>query len=64
MQEKLETEAAHLESTYSSCGHGTQAIIQIHKSVNEWWIRMFRPTDMDSRIKGVIRHPQIVSITW
>ena len=25
---------------------------------------MFRPTDMDPRIKGVIRRPRIVSITW
>ena len=48
----------------SSCGHGTKAVIQTHKSINEWRIRMFRPTDMDPRIKGVIRHPRIVSITW
>ena len=34
-----------------SCGHGIQAIIQTHKSVNKWRIRMFRPTDMDPRIK-------------
>ena len=48
----------------SSCGHGTKAVIQTHKSINKWRIRMFRPTDMDPRIKGVIRHPRIVSITW
>ena len=47
----------------SSCGNGTQATIQTHKSVNERRIRMFRPTDMDPRIKGVrIRRPRIVSI--
>ena len=33
-------------------------IIQTHKSVNEWRIRTFRPTDMDPRIKGVIRRPR------
>ena len=38
----------------SSCGHATQARNQYHKSVNEGQIRMFRPTDMDPRIKGVI----------
>ena len=48
----------------SNCGHGTKAIIQTHKSVNEWRIRMFRPTYMDPRIKGVVRRPRIVSITW
>ena len=48
----------------SSCGNGTKAIIQTRKSVNKWRIRMFRPTDMDPRIKGVIRRPRIVSITW
>ena len=48
----------------SSCGHGTKAVIQNHKSINEWRIRMFRPTDMDPRRKGVIRRPRIVSITW
>ena len=48
----------------SSCGHGTKAVIQNHKSINEWRIRMFRPTDMDPRTKGVIRRPRIVSITW
>ena len=47
----------------SSCGHGTQAINQSHKSVNEWRIRMFISTDMDPRIKDVIRRPRIVSIT-
>ena len=46
----------------SSCGHGTKAVIQTHKSINEWRIRMFRPTDMDPRTKGVIRRPRIVSI--
>ena len=35
---------------------------QTHKSINEWGIRMFRPTDMDPRIQGVIRRPRIVSI--
>ena len=49
---------------WSSCDHGTQAINQSHKSVNEWRIRMFRLTDMDPRIKGVIRRTRIVSITW
>ena len=39
-------------------------VIQTHKCVNEGRIRMFRPTDMDPRIKGVIRRPRIVSITW
>ena len=39
-------------------------IIQTHKSVNKWRIRIFRPTDMDPRIKDVIRRPRIVSITW
>ena len=39
----------------SRCGHGTLAVIQTHNSINEWRIRMFRPTDMDHRIKGVIR---------
>ena len=43
-----------------SCGHGTKAVIQTHKSINEWRIRMFRPTDMDPRTKGVIRRPRIV----
>ena len=38
-----------------SGGHGTQAINQSHKSVNEWRIKMFRPTDMDPRIKGEMR---------
>ena len=47
-----------------SCGHGTQAIIQTPNSVNERQIRMFRPTGMDHRIKGVIRRPRIVTITW
>ena len=42
----------------SSCGHGTKAVIQNHKSINEWRIRMFRPTDMDPRTKGVIRRPR------
>ena len=41
----------------SSCGHGTKTVIQTHKSINEWRIRMFRPTDMDPRTKGVIRRP-------
>ena len=36
----------------SSCGHGTKAVIQNHKSINEWRIRMFRPTDMDPRTRG------------
>ena len=48
----------------SSCGHGTKAVIQTHKSINQWRIRMFRPTDMDPRTKGVIRRPRIVSINW
>ena len=47
-----------------SCGHGIKAVIQNHKSINERRIRMFRPTDMDPRTKGVIRRPRIVSITW
>ena len=57
----------HLQITVraiSSCGHGTKAVIQNHNSINEWRIRMFRPTDMDPRTKGVIRRPRIVSITW
>ena len=52
------------QSATSSCSHGTKAIIQNHKSINEWRIRMFRPTVMDPRTKGVIRRPRIVSITW
>ena len=48
----------------SSCGHGTWAVFQTHKYINEWRIRMFRPIGMDPRIKGVIRRPRIVSITW
>ena len=40
----------------SSSGHGTRAVIQTHKSVNEWRIRMFRPTDMDPRMKGASEH--------
>ena len=44
-----------IESAFQcSCGHGTQAINQSPKSVNEWRIRMFIPTDMDSRKKGVV----------
>ena len=39
----------------SSCGHGTKAVIQNHKSINERRIRMPRPTDMDPRTKGAIR---------
>ena len=42
----------------NSYGYGTQAINQSHKSVNERRIRMFRPTDMDPRIKGVVRRPR------
>ena len=53
-----------VKSVICSCGHGTKAVIQNHKSINEWRIRMFRPTDMDPRTKGVIRRPRIVSITW
>ena len=48
----------------SSCRCGTQAMFQTHKSVNECRIEMFRPIEMDPRIKGVIRRPRIVSITW
>ena len=33
-----------------------KAVIQTQKSIYEWRIRMFRPTDMDPRIKGVISY--------
>ena len=52
-QEEEETDKS--KQAQSSCGHGTKAVIQNHKSINEWRIRMFRPTDMDPRTKGVIR---------
>ena len=53
------TSIVHILSPESSCGHGTKAVIQNHKSINEWRIRMFRPTDMDPRTKGVIRNWQL-----
>ena len=56
-QEEEETDKS--KEAQSSCGHGTKAVIQNHKSINEWRIRMFRPTDMDPRTKGVIRRPRI-----
>ena len=45
-----------------SSGHGIQAVIQTHKSVNEWRIRMYRPTYMDPRIKCVIGRPRIKAL--
>ena len=48
----------------SSCGRGTQAIIQTHKSVNERRTRTPRPTDMDPRTKGATMRPRTASTTW
>ena len=35
------------EEEESNCGHGTKAVIQTLKSINEWRIRMFRPTNLN-----------------
>ena len=54
-------DSAHMGPIYTCLLDSTQAVIQTHKSVNESRIRMFRPTDIDPRIKGAITRPRIVS---
>ena len=58
------TTTTHIANINWVCGQRTESITLCHKSNIERQNQKVEPTGMGPRIKGVIRHPQIDSITW
>ena len=58
------TTTRHIANINWVCGQRTESITLSHKSYIERQNQKVEPTGMGPRRKGVIRHLQIVSITW